>query len=81
MKLVCEPDIRRRTMLLSSLIVLGAGQITGALAGAILMGTVWAFTCKATRSFRWPIVGHVLANLFSLSVPVFLNLYVPPEMP
>ena len=62
-------------------VIASAGRHPGALAGPILMGTVWAITYKATRSLRWPIVGHVLANLFSLSVPVFLSLYVPPGIP
>jgi membrane protease YdiL (CAAX protease family) len=62
-------------------VIASAGRHPSALAGPILMGTIWAITYKTTGSLRGPIVGHFLANLFSLSVPVFLNLYVPPGMP
>jgi hypothetical protein len=62
-------------------VIAAAGRHPSALAGPILMGVVWAFTYKATESLRWPVIGHFLANLFSLSVPVFLNLYMPPGIP
>jgi membrane protease YdiL (CAAX protease family) len=62
-------------------VIAAAGRHPSALAGPVLMGAVWAITYKATGSLRWPILGHILANLFSLSVPVFLNLYVAPGMP
>ncbi len=39
----------------------------------LLMGAVYV----ETQSLRWPIVAHLLTNLFSLSVAMFLNLYVP----
>lgn len=41
---------------------------------AVLFGVIY----KKTRSLRWAIAGHVLADLLGLSVPVFLNLWVPP---
>jgi hypothetical protein len=30
-------------------------------------------------SLRWPIAGHMCANMFGLSVPVLLNIHVPYE--
>lgn len=39
----------------------------------LLMGVVYV----ETRSLRWPIVAHLVTNLFSLSVAMFLNLYIP----
>jgi membrane protease YdiL (CAAX protease family) len=62
-------------------VIAAAGRHPFALVGPILMGGVWAITYKSTRSLRWPILGHFLANVFSLSVPVFLNLYFPPGIP
>lgn len=62
-------------------VIATAGRHPSALAGPVLMGAIWAPTYKATGSLRWPIAGHFLANLFSLSVPVFLNLYIPPGFP
>lgn len=57
-----------------------AGRHPSALAGPILMGTIWALTYKATGRLRWSVIGHFLANVFSLSVPVFLNLFFPLEL-
>lgn len=59
-------------------VIAAAGHHPSAMAGPILMGVIWALAYRATGSLRWPILGHFLANLFSLSVPVFLNLYIPP---
>jgi uncharacterized protein len=42
-----------------------------------VMGVVWSIIYKKTRSLRWAIASHVLVDLFGLSIPVFLNLYVP----
>jgi membrane protease YdiL (CAAX protease family) len=41
---------------------------------ALLFGVIY----KKTRSLRWAIVGHALADLLGMSVAVFLNLWVPP---
>lgn len=43
----------------------------------IVMGVLWALVYKHTKSLRWCIFSHFLVNAFSLSVPVFLNLYIP----
>jgi membrane protease YdiL (CAAX protease family) len=48
-----------------------------ALIGLGLVGGVWGVAYWRTGSLRWTIVGHTCANLFGLSVPVLLNLYVP----
>ena len=59
-------------------VIAAAGRHPSSLAGPMLMGFVWSVVYKATGSLRWPILGHFLANLFSLTVPVLLNLYIPP---
>jgi len=43
-----------------------------------IMGIVWAVVYYKTNSLRWVIVSHILVDLFNLSIPVFLNLYIPP---
>jgi uncharacterized protein len=45
--------------------------------GLALAGVVWGVTYVRTGSLRWTIAGHSCANLFGLSVPILLNLYVP----
>lgn len=42
-----------------------------------VMGAVWAIAYRRSKSLRWPIAGHMCANLFGLSVPVLLNIHVP----
>lgn len=39
----------------------------------LLMGVVYT----KTRSLRWPVASHFLINLLSLSVAMFLGLYIP----
>lgn len=46
-----------------------------------IMGLVWAIVYRKTGSLRFAILGHVLVDLFNLSVPVFLNLYIPSDLP
>ena len=58
-----------------------AGRHPSALIGPVVMGLIWAVSYLKTRSLRWSIAGHFLVNVFSLSVPVFLNLYTPPSFP
>lgn len=41
------------------------------------VGAVWALVYRRTRSLRWTIAGHILANLLGLAVPVLLNMYNP----
>jgi membrane protease YdiL (CAAX protease family) len=42
-----------------------------------VVGALWALAYRRSGSLRWPIAGHMCANLFGLSVPVLLNLHVP----
>lgn len=42
-----------------------------------VMGVVWAVVYRKTRSLRWPIASHLLVDLLNVSVPAFLNMYVP----
>lgn len=51
-----------------------------ALVGLSLVGAVWGMTYRRTASLQWTIVGHTLANLLGLSVPVLLNAHVPAEL-
>jgi uncharacterized protein len=44
-----------------------------------VLGIVWAMAYRRSKSLRWPIAGHMCANLFGLSVPVLLNIHVPYE--
>jgi CAAX protease family protein len=55
----------------------GALRHPAAVVGLGLAGAVWGMAYWRTGSLRWTIVGHSCANLFGLSVPVLLNLYVP----
>lgn len=45
-----------------------------------IMGVCWALIYRRTGSLRWPVLSHILVDLLNLSVVVFLNLYVPPDM-
>jgi hypothetical protein len=49
------------------------------LANVFVMGVCCGIIYYRTGSLRWLIFSHALTDLFSLSVPVFLNLYVPPN--
>jgi len=42
-----------------------------------LFALVMSMTYLKTRSLRWPLIAHFLANLFTPTVAVFLNLYIP----
>jgi membrane protease YdiL (CAAX protease family) len=48
-----------------------------ALFGLAVVGGVWGVAYWRTGSLRWTVVGHGLADLLGLSVPMLLNLYVP----
>ncbi|HUI29346.1 MAG TPA: CPBP family intramembrane glutamic endopeptidase [Candidatus Acidoferrales bacterium] len=48
------------------------------LANVFIIGICFGIIYYRTGSLRWLIFSHALTDLFSLSVPVFLNLYVPP---
>ena len=43
-----------------------------------VMGVAWSTTYLRTRSLWYPLVSHVLVDLFNLAVPVLMGLYVPP---
>ncbi len=46
--------------------------------GALLfVGLIWGLAYQRTRSLRWCVAGHMLANLFGLAALVLLNLYDP----
>jgi membrane protease YdiL (CAAX protease family) len=48
------------------------------LINALVLGVVFGAIYKKTNSLRWQIVAHAMADLFGISVAVFLNLWVPP---
>ena len=41
----------------------------------LIMGLVWAFIYKKTKSVRWLVFSHFLADFLSLSSPAFLDLF------
>lgn len=43
----------------------------------LFVGAIWALVYRHTRSLRWTIAGHMLANLLGMAVPVLLNMYNP----
>jgi uncharacterized protein len=43
----------------------------------LFVGVIWGLVYRRTRSLRWTIAGHMLANLLGLAVPVLLNMYNP----
>jgi uncharacterized protein len=50
--------------------------------GALLfVGLIWGLAYQRTRSLRWCVAGHMLANLFGLAALVLLNLYDPTVRP
>jgi uncharacterized protein len=50
---------------------------TEVLVSTFVMGIIWALIYLRTRSLRWCVASHVLVDLLSLSVPVFMNQYIP----
>ena len=48
------------------------------LINAFVLGVVYSLIYTRTHSLRWIIVAHIITDLIGLSVPVFLNLWVPP---
>ena len=42
-----------------------------------VFGVLMSITYLKTQSLQWPLVAHFLANLFTPTVAVFLNLYIP----
>lgn len=45
------------------------------LVSTFVMGLIWAVVFKKTNSLRYIILAHFLVDIFSLSVPSFLDLY------
>jgi membrane protease YdiL (CAAX protease family) len=45
---------------------------------AFIFGFVWSVVYVKTKSLRWAIVGHIIADLLTVSVAAFLNLFGPP---
>jgi membrane protease YdiL (CAAX protease family) len=48
------------------------------LINTFVLGVLFSIIYLKTKSLRWLIIGHGLADLLGLSIPVFLNLWVPP---
>jgi uncharacterized protein len=48
------------------------------LINTFVLGVLFSIIYLKTKSLRWLILGHALADLLGLSVAVFLNLWVPP---
>lgn len=44
----------------------------------LILGIVWSIIYFKTGSLRWVIFSHFLVNIGIMTVPVFLNIYVPP---
>ncbi|WP_338749178.1 CPBP family intramembrane glutamic endopeptidase [Bacillus sp. FJAT-52991] len=45
-----------------------------------ILGVVWSYTYFQTQSLRWVILSHFFVDIGIMTVPVFLNLYVPPNV-
>lgn len=43
----------------------------------LILGLLMGIVYIKTRSLRWPIASHAIVNLLSLTVAMFLNVYVP----
>jgi len=48
------------------------------LINTFVLGVLFSVVYLKTKSLRWLIVSHALADLLGLSIAVFLNLWVPP---
>jgi uncharacterized protein len=48
------------------------------LINTFVLGVLFSIIYLKTKSLKWLILGHALADLLGLSVAVFLNLWVPP---
>jgi uncharacterized protein len=47
--------------------------------GTVFTGVIWSTVYLKTHSLRWPILGHFVADLLSVSVIVFLNRAIFPR--
>jgi membrane protease YdiL (CAAX protease family) len=61
-----RPRGKQRFLVLSPILVI------------VIFGLIFALTYKKTASLRAPVVAHSMADLFGISVAVFLNLWTPP---
>ncbi len=43
----------------------------------LVIGLIMGIVYTMTRSLRWPIISHAVINLLSLTIAMFLNLFVP----
>ncbi len=43
----------------------------------LVVGLIMGIVYTKTRGLRWPIVSHAVINLLSLTIAMFLNLFVP----
>lgn len=50
---------------------------TESIGGLFFVGLLWGLAYQRTRTLRWCVMGHMLANLFGLAALVLLNLYDP----
>ena len=44
----------------------------------LIMSITWGYVYHKTNSLKWPVVAHFFVNILTLTVWVFLNIYVPP---
>ena len=44
----------------------------------LIMGATWGYVYHKAKSLKWPIIAHFIVNILTLTVWVFLNIYVPP---
>ena len=44
----------------------------------LVMGIAWGYAYHKTKSLKWCIIAHFFVDILSLSVWVFLNIYIPP---
>ena len=45
--------------------------------GLLFVGLIWGTVYYRSRSIRWTIIGHMLANLLGMAAVILLNLYDP----
>lgn len=58
-------------------VISAANRTPQVTASTFVMGVIWSVVFLRTRSLRWPVFSHLLVDLLALSVPAFLNLFVP----
>ena len=44
----------------------------------LIMGLTWGYVYHKTRNLKWCIIAHFFVDIMTLSVWVFLNIYIPP---